>query len=287
MKLSVVTVCYNAQDTLEKTIISVLNQNYENIEFIIIDGGSSDNTLAIITKYKDKIDYFISEEDKGIYHAMDKGIKASTGDVLYFLNSGDEFFDDSVVKKIMDAYKKTGTDIIFGDLYYIANEKNYLEIEIFEPNTVYKQNYINNKMMLYDTNIHHQTIFYKRKIFETSSLYREDINYGSDYMLNVDAICKYNYKAEYINETIAKFLLGGVSTAKKTALIDYETARSYIREHYFKNSLSLYIYKSVCPMIYNFLSKYCRSLLRLYDNNKNIKSIIDTIIQKFFCWSLN
>ena len=122
-KISVVTVCYNAIDTIEKTILSVINQTYQNIEYIIIDGASTDGTVDIINKYRDKIAYFVSEPDKGIYDAMNKGIKAATGDWINFMNAGDEFADIDVLSTITPQMKNA--DIVYGDtmLVYSIGEK--------------------------------------------------------------------------------------------------------------------------------------------------------------------
>ena len=99
--ISVVTVCYNAADTIEKTMLSVLNQTYHDIEYIIIDGGSTDGTVEIIRKYADRIAYWVSEPDKGIYDAMNKGIKVATGEWINFMNAGDEFVDEGVIEKLV------------------------------------------------------------------------------------------------------------------------------------------------------------------------------------------
>ncbi len=112
MKISVVTVCYNAADLIESTIKSVLDQTYPNIEYIVIDGGSTDGTVDIILKYSDKISYWTSEPDNGIYDAMNKGIKAATGDYINFLNAGDRFSNKEVLDKI--APKLSGQSIVSG-----------------------------------------------------------------------------------------------------------------------------------------------------------------------------
>lgn len=106
MKISIITVCYNSEKTIERCINSVLGQSYSNIEYILIDGGSRDNTTKIIEKYKSKISYFVSEKDAGIYDAMNKGVLASTGEYLYFLNSDDWFLDSDSLQKMVTHIKQ-------------------------------------------------------------------------------------------------------------------------------------------------------------------------------------
>lgn len=113
--ISIVTVSYNAVLTIEQTILSVINQTYPNVEYIIIDGGSTDGTVDIIKKYEDKIAYWVSEPDKGIYDAMNKGGLKATGDFIQFLNAGDWFENEYVIEKIFkDWYKRV--DVIYGDM---------------------------------------------------------------------------------------------------------------------------------------------------------------------------
>lgn len=113
--VSVVTVCYNAKATIEGTMLSVLNQSYENIEYIVVDGGSYDGTVEIINRYKDKLTCFISEKDKGIYDAMNKGIKAATGEWILFRNSGDYFADKDVVKNMFIEEIDDNVIVLHGD----------------------------------------------------------------------------------------------------------------------------------------------------------------------------
>lgn len=115
--ISVVTVCFNAVKDIEKTILSVINQTYENIEYIIIDGGSTDGTVDIIKKYADRITYWISEPDKGIYDAMNKGIKVATGGWINFMNAGDEFAENDVLKNIFDISDYNKYAVVHGDIY--------------------------------------------------------------------------------------------------------------------------------------------------------------------------
>lgn len=124
MKLSVVTVCYNSVDTIEETMLSVLNQTYPDIEYIIIDGGSTDGTVEIIKKYADRLAYWVSEPDKGIYDAMNKGISVATGDYINFMNSGDRFFDNEVITDVFSDKTINEYEIIYGDAVFQYPQKN-------------------------------------------------------------------------------------------------------------------------------------------------------------------
>lgn len=115
MKISVITVCYNAVDTLEATMQSVLEQTYRDIEYIIIDGGSTDGTIDIIRKYEDCIAYWVSEPDKGIYDAMNKGIKVATGEWVNFMNAGDRFVNEKILDRIFEKNIPQIVDVIYGN----------------------------------------------------------------------------------------------------------------------------------------------------------------------------
>ena len=118
MKVSVITICFNSQDTIEDTIKSVISQDYKDIEYIIVDGNSKDNTKSIIQKYKSKLAYYISEPDLGIYDAMNKGITASKGDLIAILNSDDVYAFKSVVSEMVDALGNN--DAVYADLVYVG-----------------------------------------------------------------------------------------------------------------------------------------------------------------------
>ena len=129
VKISIVTVCFNSAKTIEQTIKSVLNQSYKNIEYIVIDGGSTDGTLDIIRKYEPYITYWVSEPDKGIYDAMNKGIKASNGELIAFINSDDWYHEDAM-QHFAEVYERQPADVLFGDIIFINdNEEKYVSNE--------------------------------------------------------------------------------------------------------------------------------------------------------------
>jgi glycosyltransferase involved in cell wall biosynthesis len=183
--ISVITVVYNGSKTCEKTIKSVINQTYDNVEYIIIDGGSTDGTLDIIEKYEDKIDYWISEKDSGIYDAMNKGIKVANGDWIYFLGADDILFDvlDDLFKEL-DIEKNA----VYGDAYVPKQHKLY--------------NGKFTKFKLFFNNICHQAIFYNKKVFQNRQF---DLKYKflSDYAFNISIFDEKKFK--YVPIMIANY----------------------------------------------------------------------------------
>ena len=200
MKVSIITVCKNAQDTIEQTIKSVISQTYNNIEYLIIDGKSTDKTLDIVNKYKNKISGIISEPDGGLYYAMNKGIEKSTGDIIYFLNAGDLLFDRNTVSNVINIFKKKKTYIVYGDVAFYNSD---IPMKLI----LRRQNNVNNIFLTYGT-ISHQSIFAKRNIFK---------KYGkfilqADYEWILRSFVKNKIRSYYTNQTITKYLREGLSS---------------------------------------------------------------------------
>ena len=123
MRITIITVCYNRSTTIEKAIKSVLNQNYQNIEYIIIDGNSTDGTQQIIEKYRDRLSHYISEPDKGMYDAINKGLQLATGDVIGLMHSDDEFYDEKVISSIVKRFNfEQNIQGVYGDGIYVSND---------------------------------------------------------------------------------------------------------------------------------------------------------------------
>jgi len=199
--VSVITVCYNSEDYIEETIKSVLNQSYNKIEYIIVDGKSKDNTLDIIRKYKnkysDKLKY-ISEEDKGIYDAMNKGIKMSRGEIIGILNSGD-WYDKNTIQKIVDNYNKN-IDIYYGDKY-LVNEENKKILKIVKGSI----NSLKERM-----SINHPTMFVKKDWYENNFLYDIKYQLSADYKFALKSYLK-NANFQYLNYPLTFMRTGGKS----------------------------------------------------------------------------
>ena len=193
--VSVITIVFNGEQYLEQTIQSVLSQTYDNIEYIIIDGGSTDGTLDIIKKNDDIIDYWICEKDKGISDAFNKGIDASTGDIIGIINAGD-WYELTAIEKVVKNINKT--DIIYGNLqYWDDNNKNYVV-------------YANHKLLYMEMTVNHPTVFVNKTIYDKHGKFNASYKYAMDYELLLRFFSK-NVKFSYLNETLTNMRLKGLS----------------------------------------------------------------------------
>jgi glycosyltransferase involved in cell wall biosynthesis len=193
--ISIITVSYNAAATIEQTILSVVNQDFTDYEYIIVDGGSTDGTVDIIKKYHDKIALWVSEPDKGIYDAMNKGNRLAKGEFIYFIGGDDLLFDELVLNKVSS--------------YLIKERKVYYGNVLFKKrNVIYDGKF--NLTKIVTRNISHQSIFYPRGIFEKYSF---DTKYKifADYDLNLKLYGNSSYSFDYISITIALFNDEGAS----------------------------------------------------------------------------
>ena len=202
-KISLITVTYNAQKTLGRCIESIVSQNYNNIEYIVVDGASTDGTLDILTQYKQHIDFFVSEPDSGIYDAMNKGIAMATGDVVGVLNADDFFTSSDILSNVALAFTEQRTDVIYGDLNYI---KPLGKVARKWKAGKYKPGMFNWGWMP-----PHPTFYCKRILFEQYGLYEPQFGTAADYELMLRFIHVHNASAYYINKVMVNMALGGVS----------------------------------------------------------------------------
>jgi glycosyltransferase involved in cell wall biosynthesis len=195
--ITVVTVVRNGEKTLERTMLSVINQTYPNVEYIVIDGASSDGTVDIIKRYEDQIDYWLSEPDEGIYDAMNKAMDIATGDWIIFMNGGDCFFETTIVNKCIEKMKDKKV-LYYGDVYWTVIRKIYCGAF--------------SRFKLAVKNICHQNIFYPKYIYKEYA-YQAKYSPLSDYYYNISIYNKVCFR--YLDETVAKFEYGGRSTSLK------------------------------------------------------------------------
>ncbi|EIF50097.1 glycosyltransferase family 2 protein [Sulfurovum sp. AR] len=173
--ISIITVVYNGEKYLEQTIQSVINQNYDNVEYIIIDGGSTDRTVDLIKKYEDKIDYWVSEKDSGIYDAMNKGLELVSGEWINFMNAGDSFCDKSILQETVSTYLfQQKYDIVFGYVKMIDEEHNYLGYR-------HPYKHLEECDFLKDNCVAHQAAFTHKKVFEQIGKFSCEYQVQGDY----------------------------------------------------------------------------------------------------------
>ena len=206
-KISIITVSFNSAKTIKETIKSVLTQDYNNIEYIIIDGGSSDETIDIVKSYSEKISYFISEKDNGIYDAMNKGIKAATGDIVGILNSDDFYPNSFVLSNVAKSFKKYNCDAVYGDLVYV-NKKDTTQIKRYWQAGNYNTSKIKNGWML-----PHPTFFVKKVMYDRYGLYNTDLKSAADYEMILKLLYKENISVQYIPMILVKMRMGGASNS--------------------------------------------------------------------------
>lgn len=209
MKLSIVTVCLNSVETIEDTIKSVLIQDYKNIEYIVVDGRSTDGTLDILKKYRDRIHKYISEPDKGIYDAMNKGIKLARGDIIAILNSDDVYADSTVVGQMVNFMETTLVDAAYSNLVYVDRDDTGRIKRFWNPGE-YKKG-----AFLKGWTIPHPTFFCHREIFEKFGLYNTKFQIAADFELMMRFVEKHKIKVDYLPKVIVKMRTGGKANILK------------------------------------------------------------------------
>lgn len=205
MKVTIITVTYNSEKYLEDCIRSVLSQDYTDLEYIIIDGKSSDGTLSIIKKYESQISHWISETDRGMYDAINKGMAIATGDVVGILNSDDILASDDVVRKIAEAFQQQQTDTIYGDLEYVdPNDLN----KIYR---VWKGKPYNRNMFRWGWMPAHPTFYIKRELVAKFGGYENHFYSAADYEFMSRYLYYHKLSSFYLPKLFVKMRRGGQS----------------------------------------------------------------------------
>ncbi len=206
MKISIITVCLNSENTIISTLNSVLSQTYQNIEHIIVDGGSTDKTIQIINNYDHKEKKIITVENSGIYDSMNKGIEAATGEIITILNSDDIYQNTHTISETVNLIKENPTyPIYLGDVVYFKNS-SYFEIYRHYSSKNFKQWHMKIGLMP-----PHPSSFIKKKIYEKYGLYRSDFKIASDFEIFLRLIFKEKLSFYKLNKTIVRMRMGGIS----------------------------------------------------------------------------
>jgi len=202
MKISIITVSYNSAKTIETTFKSLLQQTYSNIEYIVIDGGSTDNTLKIAKKYSEIISVLVSEQDNGLYDAMNKGIKLATGDVIGLINSDDLFCDPDALTKVVKVFKKNrNLESVYADLFYVSQHDTNKIVRRWVTG--------NQRKFKYGWHPAHPTFYIKKSVYDRYGLFDLSFNLASDFEIMLRFLDKEKISTTYLKEPLVKMRLGG------------------------------------------------------------------------------
>lgn len=207
MKVSIITVAFNSAKTIADTIESVLGQDYPQIEYIIVDGNSSDGTVDIIRQYEGRISKWISEKDQGMYDAMNKGLAMATGDVIGILNSDDVYMHHHIVSEMMELMQEKGTQVVFADLILVAQNDSSKVLRYYDSSHFHPDKFRFGWMPA------HPTVFVKRELYQAVGPFEIDYQIAADYemLIRMLAIKKASYA--YLPKPIVRMRSGGASTA--------------------------------------------------------------------------
>ena len=226
--LSIITICYNIKDDIKRTCDSIVNQTWQDFEWIVVDGGSTDGTVEILKKYQNRINILISEPDKGIYNAMNKGIKLAHGEWLNFMNGGDSYTTNDVLQNVFKG-KSYDADILYGYVCMCHPNGN---------NKICKYPSQISKLYFYNRIINHQASFIKRSLFTKYGLYNEAYRIVSDWekwIVFADNHCRF----EPLKIVVADFWYGGIGSVKSVLHL---TERDIVKSNYFKKKTELRIF---------------------------------------------
>lgn len=237
-RISVVTVCLNAQQRLEAAIRSLLGQNYRNYEHIVIDGGSTDDTLEILERYRDGITTLISEPDGGIYDAMNKGIQLASGHILYFLNADDALYDDNVFVDVIAAFGRfPQADVLYGDAQLLYPDGRR-KLATYPKVLTWRH--------FRDRTLCHQSVFTKRSAFARVGLFETSYRLAADFAWILKSIWEHDLNYQYQPQTFCTFYMGGGHSAadmqfrlkreRETAIKQYVAGRFDFVGSYQRNS---------------------------------------------------
>ena len=213
MKLSIITIVRNNKEHIETCIRSVIGQSYKNIEYIVVDGGSTDGTLDVIERFRDSIDKLILGKGAGVYDALNVGISAATGDVVGFLHSDDLYQRGDIFEKVVKKFAEAGCDALYGDLVYVErhnidNVVRYWKTGEFSPHK-FRAGW----------SIPHPTFFVKKRIYDKYGLYNTRLKISSDYEMMIRLLYRNNIKASYLPEVLIRMRTGGISNRNLPSII--------------------------------------------------------------------
>ncbi|MBK9761013.1 MAG: glycosyltransferase [Flavobacteriales bacterium] len=205
MKISIITICFNAVEHIDETLRSVVMQDHRDIEHIVVDGGSTDGTQKKIERYREVIAHYVSENDKGVYDAMNKGLRAATGEVIAFVNAGDMIAHRSCVSEMAAAFAGSDAEAIYGDAYMV-DPSDIKKVIRFWRGGEYRREAFRTGWMP-----PHLGTYIRKSVYDRFGHFRDDLKVSADYELMFRFMYKHRIRVRYIPKVLVRFRLGGVS----------------------------------------------------------------------------
>lgn len=250
MKITIITVCYNSAKTIEDAIKSVLMQAYSNIEYIVIDGASFDGTQQIISKYESSIDVIVSEEDEGIYDAMNKGILLATGEVVAFLNSDDFYAGSGAISAVMDVFINNSIDICYGDLCYVNSDHPQKVIRYWRGGDYCDAGFSGGWSPA------HPSFFVRSDVYKKYGLFDTKINIANDIELMYRFMELHKLKSLYLKKVIVYMRLGGQSNQNiRTIFYQNFEIIKFIKKSDKNFSIAKYIFGKLLIRLKQFITR--------------------------------
>ncbi len=244
MKVSVITATYNRDSTIVRALKSIKNQTYTDIQIIVIDGASQDNTLELANSVLGENDILKSEPDNGIYDALNKGLALAEGEIIAFLHSDDLYFNDYVISNIVNVFSDNSVDLVYGDTCFFS------ELEVMKVKRRYRSNELTERNLAWGKMPAHPAIFIRRRVYKEIGYFKTNYKIAADYEFMCRVIRYSNLKSVYIPSIMVRMQLGGISTngIRNTILLNKEVYKAIIDNEIYTN-------------IFMLLSKYPSKIL--------------------------
>lgn len=237
MKVSIITVSFNSAKTIADTIESVLSQDFPQLEYIVVDGGSTDGTVQIIEAHQDRINHWVSEKDRGMYDAMNKGIALATGDVIGILNSDDVYMNTHIVSELMELMQSKKAQVVFADLILVDQEN---------PNKVlryYDSGHFHPNKFKYGWMPAHPTVFVKRELYDAVGPFATNYQIAADYEMLIRILAIQRARYVYLPKPVVRMRSGGASTAglSRNWILNQEIVRACKENGIYSNMAMLFL----------------------------------------------